>query len=49
MNKTKGEIWNACGKDIDKFIARLEDNQIALDAAFDMASKKLDFVDDIPK
>lgn len=48
-DKTKGEIWNACGKDIDKFIARLEDNQIALDAAFDMASKKLDFVDDIPK
>ena len=48
-DKTKGEIWNACGKDIDKFIARLEDEQKKLDAAFDSASGKLDFVDDIPK
>ena len=47
--KMKGEIWNACGRDIDRFIARLEEEQAKLDAAFSKASDKLDFVDDIPK
>lgn len=48
-DRTKGEIWAACGKDIDRFIARLEEEQAKLDAAFDSVSNKLDFVDDIPK
>ena len=48
-DKMKGEIWNACNKDIDRFIARLDDEYTKLNTAFDSASGKLDFVDDIPK